>query len=226
VSLYGAIEHWTAIPMVFQATLLAVVLLVVSGWLIRRQLAAAHGGLVPDEGVTFRNAFEVVVEGLATIAENNMGHEWRRWFPIVATIFLFILVSNLLGIVPGLGGATSDVNTTTAWAIIAFVVYNYAGIRTHGFSYVKQFMGPIPLLAPIFLLLEPPLHVARILTLSVRLLANMFADHTIIAVWLSLVPFAIPAVFLGLGLIVSVLQAFVFALLTMVYIGMALEGEH
>lgn len=226
MNIYGPLEHALGVPPVFQASLLAGGLLMLSGWLVRRRLAAADGGLVPDEGVTLRNVLEVIVEGLASLAHQNMGEHYRRWFPVVGTIFFFILLSNLLGLLPGVGGATSDVNTTTAWALIAFILYNYVGIRTHGWAYVKQFMGPIPALAPLFLVLEPPLHLARILTLSVRLLANMFADHTVIAVWLTLVPFAIPALFLGLGLIVSVLQAFVFALLTMVYIGLALEGSH
>jgi F-type H+-transporting ATPase subunit a len=145
----------------------------------------------------------------------------------------------VMGLVPGVGGATSDVNTTTAWAIISFLVYNYVGIREHGFWYINQFLGPsffsvtlfglkihVRPLAPLFLPLEIFLHLARILTLSVRLLANMFADHTIVLVWVGLVPVAIPAIFMGLGLLVAFLQAFVFSLLTMVYIGMALEEAH
>ena len=154
-------------------------------------------------------------------------------------IFVFVLISNLLGLVPGFGGATSDVNTTTAWAIISFVTYNYVGIRQHGPKYIYQFMGPALMdlkiggktfhvrpLSPLFLPLEIFLHFARILTLSVRLLANMFADHTVVAVWLLLVPIAVPAIFMGLGLLVSFLQAFVFALLSMIYIGLALEEAH
>lgn len=225
MTIYGPLEH-LGIPGVVQAAALAAVLLLLTGWLIRRELAAAGGGVLPDEGISLRNVAEFAVEGLAGLARENMGPDWRRWFPFVATIFFFILVSNLLGLLPGVGGATSDVNTTTAWAMISFLLYNYVGIRAHGARYVKQFMGPIPALSPVFLLLEPPLHLARIVTLSVRLLANMFADHTVIAVWIFLMPFVVPAVFYGLGLIVSVLQAFVFTLLTMVYIGMALEEEH
>jgi F-type H+-transporting ATPase subunit a len=128
---------------------------------------------------------------------------------------------------------------TTAWAIISFLAYNAIGIRKHGFWYINQFMGPsffevhllgrhlhVRPLAPLFLPLELILHSARILTLSVRLLANMFADHTVVSVWISLLPVAVPAVFMGLGLLVAVLQAFVFSLLTMIYIGQALEDPH
>ncbi len=225
MTIYGPLEG-LGVPVPLQATLLAGILLIVSGILVRRQIVAANGGVVPDEGLTLRNAYEIVIEGLSSLAESNMGPDWRRWFPIVGSIFFFILISNLLGLLPNVGGATSDVNTTTAWAIISFVVYNYVGIRVHGFRYVKHFMGPLPALAPFFFPLEVLLHFARIITLSIRLLANMFADHTVIAVWLSLVPIAVPAIFYGLGLIVSILQAFVFSLLTMVYIGLALEEEH
>jgi F-type H+-transporting ATPase subunit a len=239
MNIYGPLEHALHIPWVIQAALLATLLLVVAGTLLRRQIAAAGGGVVPDEGITLRNMLEVLVDGLASLARDVMGDEWRKYFPLVGTIFVFILVSNVMGLVPGLGGATSDVNTTTAWAIISFLVYNYVGIREHGFWYINQFMGPsfftlklfgrtihVRPLAPLFLPLELFLHAARILTLSVRLLANMFADHTIVLVWIGLVPIAIPAVFMALGLLVAFLQAFVFSLLTMVYIGMAMEEAH
>jgi len=227
------------IPWVVQAALLSGALLVLTGFAVRRQIAAAGGGVVPDEGVTLRNLFEVLVDALASMARDTMGDEWRRYFPVVGTIFVFILFSNLMGLVPGLKGATSDVNVTAAWAIISFGVYNYVGIKTHGFWYINQFLGPsffettimgkhihVRLLAPVFFVLEVPLHLARILTLTLRLLANMFADHTVVGVWLSLVPIAIPAIFMGLGVLVACLQAFVFSLLTMIYIGSALEEAH
>ncbi|HXV37241.1 MAG TPA: F0F1 ATP synthase subunit A [Myxococcota bacterium] len=227
------------IPWVIQAALLAALLMLAAGLLIRRRLAAAGGGLVPDEGITLRNCFEVIVESLASLARDRMGDDWRRYFPIVGTMFAFILVSNLIGLVPGLGGATSDANTTWAWAVISWLVYTWVGVAKHKAHYLLKFMGPsffereifgrtvhFRLLAPIMLLVELPLDLARILTLAVRLLANMFADHTVIAVWISLVPIGVPAIFMGLGLIVSFLQAFIFSLLTMIYIGLALEEPH
>ncbi len=226
MNIYTPLQAATGLSWVLQAAVLAALLLLAAGWVVRRQLAAANGGVVPDEGVTLRNTMEVVVEALTFLARDNMGPEYRRWFPIVGAMFFFILLSNLLGLVPFADGATSDVNTGAAWALISFFTYNWVGLRTHGAKYVKQFMGPVPALAPIFLILEPPLHLARMVTLTIRLLANMFADHTIIAVWLLLVPFLVPALFMGLGLIIAVLQAFVFTLLTMVYIGLALEEEH
>src|SRR5690606_7916104 len=125
-----------------------------------------------------------------------------------------------------------------AWGTIVFFVYHYVGIVKQGWKYAYQFTGPlfdvkiggkvwhVPLLAPLMVLIEVPLNVARIFTLAIRLLANMFADHTVVAVWLGLAPIAVPAVFLGLGLVVSFIQAFVFALLSMIYIGLALEEHH
>ncbi len=239
MSVYGFLEHTLHVPWVFQATVLAVLFLMLGGLVVRRQIAAAGGGVVPDEGVTLRNVVEVLVDSLAKLAKDLMGEEWRRYFPLVATIFIFIVVSNLMGLIPGLGGATSDVNTTTAWAIISFVIYNFVGIRKHGFWYINQFLGPsffevtlggrkihVRALGWFFLPLELILHLARILTLSIRLLANMFADHTVVAVWLGLMPAVIPAIFMALGVMVAVLQAFVFSLLTMIYIGLALEEPH
>ena len=239
MTIYRLLEDSLHLPWVVQASALAALILLASGALVRRQLSLAGGGVLPDEGVTLRNVFEVVVEGLSGLARDTMGEGWRRYFPLVGTIFVFVLVSNLLGLVPGVGGASSDVNMTTAWAIIAFLAYNVVGIRTHGFWYINQFLGPsffevqlfgrhvhVRPLAPLFLPLELILHLARILTLSVRLLANMFADHTVVGVWIGLLPFAVPAIFMGLGLLVAVLQAFVFSLLTMIYIGQALEDPH
>lgn len=239
MNIYAPLEHAFHIPWVLQATVLAAGLLMLGGLVLRRQIAAADGGIVPDEGVTLRNVTEVVVDALASLARDIMGEDWRTYFPLVGTMFVFILVSNLMGLVPGLGGATSDVNTTTAWAVISFGFYNWIGIRKHGVWYVNQFLGPsffevklfgrqihVRPLAPFFLPLEIFLHLARILTLSVRLLANMFADHTVVAVWIGLLPVAIPAVFMALGLVVACLQAFVFSLLTMIYIGLAMEEPH
>jgi len=237
--IFHELEHWIHVPWVIQASLIAAALLLLAGVLIRRRLAASGGGVLPDEGVTLRNLLEVLVEWLAGMARDRMGPDWRKYFPLVGTMFFFILISNLMGLVPGLGGATSDANTTWAWAIMAWVFYTGVGIAKHKRKYLVKFMGPsffekhmfgrtvhFRLLIPIFMPLELVLDAARMLTLAVRLLANMFADHTVIAVWLSLVPVVVPALFMGLGLVVSFLQAFVFALLTMIYIGLALEEPH
>jgi F-type H+-transporting ATPase subunit a len=237
--IFHQLEHWTHVPWVILAALAAGLVLLLAGVAVRRRLADPQGGVLPDPGVTLRNVVEVTVEWLAGMARDRMGPEWRRYFPIVGTMFFFILVSNLMGLVPGLDGSTSDANTTWAWAAISWVFYTAIGIAKHKWKYLIKFMGPsffeahvfgrhihVRPLAPIFLVLEIPLDAARMLTLAVRLLANMFADHTVIAVWLALLPIGVPAIFMGLGIVISVLQAFVFALLTMIYIGLALEEPH
>ena len=238
MTIYSILEH-QGISALYQSVVLAILLLVLGGLAVRSRVSAEGGGVVPDEGLSIRNILEVIVEVLTDQARSVMGDEYRRYFPVVGSIFLFILVSNLMGLIPGLGGATSNVNTAAAWAVISFVVYNYVGIKTHGWKYIYQFMGPsmmereiggkhyhIRVLAPFFFPLEILLHGARVLTLTVRLVANMFADHTVIAIWLGMIPVVLPAVFMGLGLVVSVLQAFVFSLLTMIYIGQALQEPH
>ena len=237
--IYHFLEESLGIPWVIQASVLSCLLLLAAGFAVRSRIAGADGGVLPDEGVTIRNLFEVIVEGLANLARDTMGEEWRRYFPIVGTIFFFILIANLLNLIPGIGGPTADINTTAAWAVISFLVYNYVGIRTHGFWYINQFLGPsfftlhvggrhihVRALFWFFGPLEFVLHLARMLTLSVRLLANMFADHMVVTIFLGLVPLVVPAIFMGLGLMVAVLQAFVFTLLSMIYIGQALSEPH
>ena len=131
MSIYGFLEP-VGVPVVVQAAVLATIILVVTGFVLKRQLAvAAEEGVVPDDGVSLRNVLELVVDGMAGLARDNMGEEWRQWFPLVGTIFFFILISNLLGLFPGLGGATSYVETTTAWAIITVVTAEFVGIRKH-----------------------------------------------------------------------------------------------
>ena len=237
--LFEQIEHLTGITWFVNAALVAGGLLLIAGLLVTRKVSGPAGGVVPDEGISLRNVLEVLVEWLANLARERMGPDWRKYFPVVGTLFFFILVSNLMGLIPGLAGATSNANTTWACAVIAWVVYTVVGVMKHGWHYLIKFMGPsffekeifgrhihFRLLMPVFLVLEIPLDLARVLTLAVRLLANMFADHTVVMVWLSLVPIGIPAIFMGLGLIVAFLQAFVFSLLTMIYIGLALEEPH
>lgn len=239
MTIYDWGEAHLGIPRVFQATFLAIGLLSLAGWSLRRSLRAARDPILPDGRITLRDVLELVVEALATLMWQTIGPEWKKWFPLVATLFFFILTSNLIGLLPGVEGATTDMNANVAWAILVFAAYHHAGVRKHGWRYVYQFMGPslftvrlgrrkfgVRALAPLMIPIEFLLHSARVVTLSVRLAANMFADHTVVAVWLSLVPIAVPAAFLGLGLLVSVLQAFVFTLLAMIYIGMALEESH
>ncbi len=238
MSIYGLLYDTLHLSWVIQAALLAIGILVGLSVAVRRRAAGPDGGLLPDDGITLRNMVEVVVEGLANLGRQTIGHDYRKFFPLVGAIFFFILISNLLGLIPGVGGASSDINTGLAWAIIVFCVYWIAGIRKKGWHYFDHFMGPpfeiklfgevrsLRLMAPLLFPIELVLDAARIATLSIRLLANMFADHTVVAIWYGLVPVVIPAVFMGLGVVISIIQAFVFSLLSMIYIGLAIEDHH
>ncbi len=239
MNVFHGLEHATHVPWVIWSALFAGALLLVTGTVIRSRLVAANGGVVPDEGFTIRNALELLVEMLSGLAEDNMGPNWRKYFPFIGTLFLFILFSNMLGLIPTIDGATSSAATTWAWAIISFLIHQYVGIKEHGWSYVNHFLGPslydlevgektyhLRLMAPLYAPIELLSHLSRVFTLAVRLLANMFADHTVVAVWLGLVPVAVPAIFMGLGVLVAFLQAYVFAMLSMIYIGLALEEAH
>ena len=220
--------------------LAVIALLLLASVAVRRRIAATNGGIVPDEGVTIRNAVEVILEGLTGLAKQTMGEEWKKWFPFVGAMFFFILIANLIGLIPGIGGITDNVNTAAAWAIISYALFNYVGIRQHGIGhYLIKYMGPsfytwhvggrhihIRPLFWLFFPLETILDAARMATLSIRLIANMFADHTVVGVFLGLVPIGVPAIFLGLGMMVCVLQAFVFSLLTMIYVNLALQEAH
>ncbi|MAI79953.1 MAG: hypothetical protein CL917_13490 [Deltaproteobacteria bacterium] len=238
MNMYHLLED--QISPVYQATALILFILFAAGFVIKRTLAASDGGVIPDEGLSIRNAFEILIEAMADQGRAIIGEDYRSYFPLVGTIFFFILIGNVMGLVPGLGEpATGNVNAAAAWAIISFTAYNYVGVKQHGWSYINHFMGPafwqptiggktyhVRVLMPIFLPLEVLLHGARVITLTVRLVANMFADHAVVAVWIGIVPVVVPALFMGLGLFVAFLQAFVFALLTMIYIGLALDEAH
>jgi len=239
VSIFQSLADATQLHWVLWSSLFSAALVLGTGVLVKAQLAAENGGVIPDEGFSIRNVIEMLTEMLAGLAEQNMGPKWRTYFPLIGTLFLFILISNMIGLIPGIDGSTSSADTTWAWAIISFGVHQYVGIREHGWGYLNHFLGPslydlkvgektyhLRLLAPIYAPIEFVSHLSRVFTLAVRLLANMFADHTVVAVWITLVPVAIPAIFMGLGVLVAFLQAYVFAMLSMIYIGLALEEAH
>jgi F-type H+-transporting ATPase subunit a len=159
-------------------------------------------------------------------AESIIGHGFERYVPFVTTIFVFVLISNLLGLLPGFISPTAKPWVPLGVATLTFFYYHYQGIRANGPGYVKQFIGPIWWISWLMLPIEIISHIARILSLTVRLYANMFAGDMVTLVFFSLVPLALPSVFLGLHLFVSVIQAFVFMLLAMIYLAQATAHEH
>lgn len=169
---------------------------------------------------------EVLVGQMLSLFEGIIHHGARRVFPVLGTFALFILVANLIGLVPGFNPPTDQYNVTIPLALITFVVAHYLGIRAHGGAYIKKFMGPLWWIAPLMLPIELISHLVRPLSLSVRLFGNMTGDHKVVLVFSSLLAFGLPVPFMGLGVFVSFLQAFVFILLSAVYFQDALDHPH
>jgi len=180
--------------------------------------------LVP-KGV--QNFMEVMVESLYKLAEENIGHHWGKYFfPLIGTLGLYILLCNFMGLIPGFTAPTSNINMTASMAVPVFLATHYYGIKVHGVKYIKHFLGPIMLLAPMMFIIEFIGHLVRPVTLSVRLFGNMIAKHMILFALGLLAPVIIPVAILGLGVLVSLIQAFVFVLLTSLYLAGSVEEAH
>jgi F-type H+-transporting ATPase subunit a len=221
-------------------------------------IASRNVQLVPRG---LQNAIEVVLEQFIGMIDDVMGHEGRKYLPLIATLGLFILGANLLSLVPGMAGPTANLNTTAACALVVFFSYHYIGVRKQGaLTYLKHFMGPVPLaLKPLMFVIEIISHLARPLSLTLRLFGNMVGGHILLAIIFFLMGLdgligwalsgsGIGAVVGGIGgavmivftvgflyplkILVSFLQAFIFVMLTMLYISGAIEeaehhsGEH
>ena len=215
---------------VFMALLVSVVLLVttfVARGQLLREMKSVDGGLVPPPAMTFKNFFEIVAESLFKLTENVIGHhDAPIYFPVVGSLFCFVFFSNLLGMIPGIVPPTENLNTTLSLGLFVFVYYNIAGVKAHGMGYLKHFMGPVWWLAPLMFAIELASHIFRPLSLGIRLYGNIMGDHAVLGVFTGLVPYLLPVVFCGLGLFVAFIQAFVFCLLTMVYISLSTAHDH
>jgi F-type H+-transporting ATPase subunit a len=174
----------------------------------------------------FQNVMEVVIGAFDNLLTDTMGHEGRRFFPLVATLGLYILVSNLLGLIPGFESPTANLNTTVSVALVVFGMTHIVGVKVHGFKYIKQFLGPVWWLTPLMLPIEVISHLSRPLSLSVRLFGNIMGEDIVLAVVLLLVPLLVPLPVFFLMIFTSLIQTLVFMLLAMMYIGGALEGAH
>ncbi len=169
---------------------------------------------------------EITDEFVSGQAESIIGHGYERFVPYVIALGLFILLCNLLGLVPGLESPTASPVVPLGCALVTFVYYHYHGIRVNKAGYIKQFLGPVWWLAPLMFLIEVISHCARILSLTVRLYANMYAGDLLTLVFFSLIPIGIPLIFMGLHLGVAVVQAYVFILLAMIYLSLAVSHDH
>jgi F-type H+-transporting ATPase subunit a len=170
---------------------------------------------------------EMTHEFVSGQGEQIIGHGYEQFTNYLTVILLFILLSNLLGLLsPWLESPTASVAVPLGLALVTFVYYHYHGVRANGFGYIKQFLGPVWWLYPLLFPIEIISHLARILSLTVRLYANMFAGDLLTLAFFSLVPIGVPLLFLGLHLGVAVIQAYVFMLLAAIYLSLAVAHEH
>lgn len=177
-----------------------------------------------------QNVFEGFIGGIYNLSDDVMGVEGRPYVPVIIGIGLYVGVSNLFGLIPGLIPPTSNINTTLAPALLVFFLYNFIGIKKHGVSYIKHFLGPtegaMKLLAPFMFVIEIISHLARPLSLTMRLFGNIAGEDLVVIILFMLVPFLVPVPMFFLMIFTSILQAFVFMMLAMVYIAGALEEAH
>ncbi|MBF0563874.1 MAG: F0F1 ATP synthase subunit A [Nitrospirae bacterium] len=218
-----ALLHIEGVPSYVTYSWLAMVILVTVSFIVSRSLTLVPRGL--------QNFMEALVEALYNFCKENLGEHTDAAFPLIGTLGLYILTCNMMGLIPGFEAPTGFINVTASCALPVFFVYHYFGIRINGVHYINQFLGPIrsiyalPLMIMMFFI-ELISHLARPLTLSVRLFGNMLSKHIILTVLSMLVPALVPVLFLSLGVLVSFVQAFVFVLLTTLYIAGAVSEAH
>ncbi len=205
-------------------SLFVALILTVTGYGVFKRISDKERAILPEGRFLSRDLYEVIIENTLAFMAELMGEEKARQFlPFIGTLFIVILVSNLLGLLPGFEAPTANINTNAAYALVVFFATHYYGFKEHGTGYLKHFLGPVWWLAVLIVPLEIISHLFRPVTLSLRLFGNMNGDHLALTIFSNLIPFGIPVVFLGLGLLVAFIQAFIFALLAVLYISAAIE---
>lgn len=203
---------------------------VVYTWVLMAMLIAAGAiatktiSMIPGKG---QNLFEIIVSGIEEFMVETAGEEARWLFPLAATIFLYIFIGNLIGIVPGFFPPTANLNTTGSVAIVVVVFTHVIGVKYHGIAYIKHFMGPVWWMAPLIFVIEIIGHLARVLSLSFRLFGNMMGHEIVLAILFGLAgAFFAPLPIMALGIFVAFVQGFVFFLLSIIYFSGAMEHAH
>ena len=199
-------------------TWFVMLLLIVVALLVKGSIQTVPGGL--------QNFFEPVIAGIEGMIEETMGPHGKAYFPLIATLAIFILTSNLVALIPGFYPPTANLNTNAAMALTVFVMTHVIGFKEHGVGYLKQFCGPVPWLAPLIFPIELVGHLARPLSLTLRLFGNMYGHEIVLMIFFTLVPFLVPLPMMVMGVMVAFIQAFVFMLLSMIYIAGAIEEAH
>jgi F-type H+-transporting ATPase subunit a len=216
---HGTLYHYAHLYKQVPYTWLIMLVLIALGL-----IAARNPQLVPTKG---QNVLELLVSGLEDFMVDIVGEEGRWFLPLAATIFIFIFVSNLSGLIPGFFPPTASINTNLGCAIVVFIFTHYLGIRHHGAHYVKHFMGPVWWMVPLIMPIEIIGHLARILSLTFRLFGNM-AGHELVLMILFMLAglYFAPLPIMALGIFVAFVQAFVFFLLSIIYFSGSIEHAH
>jgi F-type H+-transporting ATPase subunit a len=205
-------------PHVIMETIVLLACIVFFGFLRTRFSVEAPGKL--------QQAFELFVEFLEEQLESNIGHDGHKYLNIIGTFAIFIVFCNLLGLIPGMISPTSNINVPAGCAAMVFLYYQFQGIKKQGIvTYVKHFMGPVIFLAPLMLPIELIGHLARPVTLTIRLFANIMAEEMVIVIFFGIIPLLIPLPFMAFAIFGGLLQAFIFCTLSMVYLGGAVATE-
>ncbi len=224
------VEHipgLSLLPGHIATSLLVSVALILFAYMAKRQLVAADDVAVPDDSLTCRNMAELLTQGISDMAEGVLGDRAQKYVHLYGSFFLFILVANLSGLLPGFSPPTSNFNVTLALGVLSFVAYNFYAFQEQGLAYLKHFVGPIWWLGILMVPLELIDNFVRPFSLSLRLFGNMTGDHVVLEIFTDLTKVVIPVVFYALGAFVSLVQAFVFTLLSMVYVSLAVaHDEH
>ncbi len=179
-----------------------------------------------DNPRPLQHTFESIDSFISTTAHEVIGHGYEQYTAFLSALGIYILSCNLIGLIPGFESPTAIPSVPLGCAVVAWFYYHLNGIRRNGFGYIKHFLGPVAWLAPLMFIIEVASHLARILSLTVRLFANIFAGDMVTLVFFSLVPIGIPVVFMLLHIFVSFIQTYIFVLLPTVYIGEAVAHEH
>lgn len=226
---FGALSPVLGFPEHVLTLGFVVALILFAGVVYGKRIAkmAPQDLVVPDHGMSLRNILEALGQAMYDVVESTVGKKHvAHYFPMACGLFLLILVSNLIGVIPGFSTPSANMNTTLALGIITFVYYNVEGILRVGLvKHVKHLMGPVLFLAPLMFVIEVFSHFVRPLTLGLRLGNNLNADHMVLDVFYNLAPYGVPVVFMLLGTLICIIQAFVFTLLTLVYVSLAIEDH-
>jgi F-type H+-transporting ATPase subunit a len=214
----NVLNHYGINTTIVFSTWFVVFLLAILSFLATRNLQVYPGRM--------QNVMEVIIDGLHALLIDTIGEHGKKFFPLIATLGLFILTANLIGIIPGFESPTANINTNLAMALVVFFSTHVVGVITHGFKYVKQFLGPVWWLIPLMLPIELISHLSRPLSLTFRLFGNIAGEDIVLLVVLLLVPLLVPLPIMFLMIFTSVVQALVFVLLAMMYIGGAMEEAH